>query len=144
MQVTITRKNAGLSESLKSYIEKKLWALTKRYQKIIDARVVMDLQGKDHLVEINVRVARHTLFSKKKSTNLRAAIDACVNKLDKQLIKHKGKVRRKSLTPEEAVLSGKVIQVEIPETESVQSEKPELTIEGEDLSEEYEEKTGTS
>jgi len=51
MQVTITRRNTGLSESLKNYLEGKLSVLTKRYGKIIDANVVMDNEGKEHSVE---------------------------------------------------------------------------------------------
>jgi len=143
MQVTITRKNAGLSESLKSYLEEKLSVLTKHYGKIIDANVVMDNEGKKHSVEMALRVSRRTFFSKDKSLNLRAAIDSCVEKLDKQLTKSKGKTRRKGLTPEEAVLSGKVVVSETTEEGLVESDIPVLTIEQEENTVEPEERTGT-
>lgn len=143
MQVTITRKNAGLSESLKIYLEGKLSGLTKRYGKIIDAHVVMDNEGKEHSVEITLHVFRRTFFSKNKSTNLRVAIDSSVEKLHKQLIKSKEKIRRKGLTPEEAILSGKVIVTETTEEEMVESEVPMLTFEQEEITEEPEERTGT-
>ncbi len=143
MQVTITRKNAGLSESLKIYLEGKLSGLTKRYGKIIDAHVVMDNEGKEHSVEITLHVSRRTFFSKNKSTNLRLAIDSSVEKLHKQLIKSKEKIRRKGLTPEEAILSGKVIVTETTEEEMVESEVPMLTFEQEEITEEPEERTGT-
>ena len=143
MQVTITRKNAGLSESLKSYLEEKLSVLTKHYGKIIDANVVMDNEGKEHSVEITLRVSRRTFFSKDKSINLRAAIDSSVEKLYKQLIKSKEKLRRKGLTPEEAVLRGKVIVPENAEEETVESDIPLLTFEQEEDTEKPEERTGT-
>ena len=143
MQVTITRKNTGLTESLKNYLEGKLSVLTKRYGKIIDANVVMDNEGKEHSVEITLRVSRRTFFSKDKSINLRAAIDSSVDKLHKQLIKSKGKMRRKGLTAEEAILSGKVIVPETTEEEMVESEIPILTFEQEEITEETEERTGT-
>jgi len=143
MQVTITRKNAGLSESLKSYLEEKLSVLTKHYGKIIDANVVMDNEGKEYSVEITLRVSRRTFFSKDKSINLRAAIDSSVEKLYKQLIKSKEKTRRKGLTPEEAVLRGKVIVPETAEEEMVESDIPLLTFEQEEDTEKPEERTGT-
>jgi len=145
MQVAITRKNADLSESLKSYCEGKLSMLTKYYGKIIDANVVMDNEGKEHSVEITLRVSRRTFFAKDKSINLRAAIDSSVEKLYKQLIKSKEKIRRKGLTHDEAVLRGKVIVPETSEEEMVDSESdvPLLTFEQEENPEEPEEKTGT-
>jgi len=143
MQINITRRNGDLSESLKDYIEKKLIGLTRHYQKIIDAHVIMDREGKNHRVEISLNVTRHTFFAKDRSTNLRSAIDSCVDKLDKQLIKLKGKIRRKALTPEEAVLKGRVILTESGEIESVEREEPVLTFEKEEINEEPEKKTGT-
>ena len=143
MQINITRRNGDLSESLKDYIEKKLIGLTRHYQKIIDAHVIMDREGKNHRVEISLKVTRHTFFAKDRSTNLRSAIDSCVDKLDKQLIKLKGKIRRKALTPEEAVLKGRVILTESGEIESVEREEPVLTFEKEEIDEEPEKKTGT-
>ena len=143
MQVTITRRNADLNESLKIYVKGKLSVLNKRYGKIIDANVVMDNEGKEHSVEITLRVTRRTFFSKDKSINLRAAIDSSVQKLHKQLKKSKEKVRRKGLTPEEAILSGKVIVTETAEEEMAESEVPMLTFEQEEITEEPEEKTGT-
>lgn len=143
MQVAITRKNAGLSESLKNYVEAKLSVLTKRYGKIIDANVVMDNEGKEHCVEITLRVSRRTFFSKDKSTNLRAAIDSSVEKLHKQLIKSKEKVRRRGFTPEEAILSGKAIVTGTAEEEIMENDVPMLTFEQEEITEENEERTGT-
>ena len=141
MRVTITRRNAGLTESLKEYVEEKLSVLTKRYGKIIDANIVMDNEGKEHGVEITLRVSRRTFFSKDKSTNLRAAIDSCMDKLHKQLIKSKEKSRRKGFTHEEAVLRGKVIVTETTEEETADSDVPVLTFDQEESTEENEEKT---
>jgi putative sigma-54 modulation protein len=144
MQINITRKNAGLSDSLKAYIEDRLSLLTKHYGKIIDSQVLMDLQGKEHLVEINLRVSGHTLFAKDSSQNMRAALDACVSKLDKQLRKRKGKIRRKTLTPEEAVLSGKVVIGGIAEQEEgEESTGPVLTLHPDEADLEPEQRTGT-
>jgi len=151
MQINITRKNAGLSDSLKGYIEEKLGVLTKHYGKIIDTRVLIDMQGKDQLVEINLRVSGHSMFAKSQDENLRTAFDSSVEKIDRQLKKLKGKIRRKALTPEEAVMSGKVIVEEEVEEPGEQLKGPVLILRPEGSAEESEqeeeegreERTGT-
>jgi putative sigma-54 modulation protein len=143
MQVTITRRNAALSESLKLYIESRLSGLSRYHTKIMDAHVVMDKEGKDEFVEITLRVAGRSLFSKDSSTNLRAAVDSCVEKLNKQVIKAKDKYRRKSLTAVESVLSGKVIVEGATGVEPAESDQPILTFENEETDEGSEERTGT-
>ena len=143
MQIHIARKNAGLSDSLKAYIEEKLGVLTKHFGRIIDSQVLIDKQGKDHLVEINLRVSGHTLFAKDSNVNLRVALDSCVGKIDKQLRKLKGKIRRKALTPEEAILSGKVIVGGMSESEGEQASELVLTLKPEETEFEPEERTGT-
>ena len=109
MQINITRKSAGLSDSLKTYVESKLEGLGSRYDKVIDARVLVNEHDRSNCVEINLHVSGANLFAKDQSTNLRAAFDSCIDKLDKQLAKKKEKMRRKALTQQEALMSGKEI-----------------------------------
>lgn len=146
MQISITRRNAGLSESLKSYVEGRLDNLTRRH-KIIDATVILDRQSQQYLVEMQLRVAHHALFSRNKSTNMRASIDACVGKLDKQLSKLKAKVGRKALRPSEAFLIERVTPG-APREERIEpipfEVGPVLTFEQGDLVfEQPQQKTGT-
>ena len=145
MQINITRKNAGLSDSLRTYVESKLAELENRYDKIIDARVMMHENGRDNVVEINLHSVGRTFFAKDQSSNLRAAFDSCIDKLDRQLEKKKDKLRRKSLTQEESILAGKMIVESEPEEELVgEIEQPLLTFDAEeDEFEEPEERTGT-
>jgi putative sigma-54 modulation protein len=133
MKIMITRRNGNLSESLKDYIEKKVSELSRHYQNIIDAHVILDSDGRDNTVEIVMRISRHTLRSKVSSSNLRAAIDGCVEKLDKQLIKVKDKVRRKIHSPEEEVLAGNVSPAEEPEAETEIQDEPLLSFDKDNL-----------
>ncbi|MBW7995252.1 MAG: ribosome-associated translation inhibitor RaiA [Candidatus Glassbacteria bacterium] len=144
MQINITRKNAGISDSLRSYIESKLQGLEYRYQKIVDAQVLMSEEGRDNFVEISLHITGVTLFAKGDGANLRAAFDSCVDKLDRQLSKKKSRIRRKSLTQEEAILSGKLIAEERRD-EAVEEEvgQPVLTFDPDEELDQQEERTGT-
>ena len=144
MQINITRKNAGISDSLRTYVESKLVELENRFDKLIDAQVLMDETGRDNEVEINLHASGRRFFAKNQSTNLRAAFDSCIDKLDRQLEKKKEKLRRKSLTQEESILAGKTIVEEEHEIEIAGDiERPLLTFDAEDDYEEPEERTGT-
>lgn len=132
MRITITGKHRNLSESLKSYIEDKVSELTRHYEQIIDAHVILDMEKKIHVVEIILHVARQNFHTKTSSSNLRVAIDACAEKLVKQLVKRKSKVRRKALKPEEAVLSGKVFPSATRESDQPTGENTILTLETEE------------
>ncbi len=142
MQINITRKSAGLSDSLRSYVESKLEGLGNRYDKVIDARVLMHEHGRDNCVEINLHVSGANMFAKDQSTNLRAAFDSCVDKLDKQLSKKKEKMRRKALTQQEALLSGKVFAESDHEPENREGQdQPVLLFDPDE--DEPEQRTGT-
>ncbi len=144
MQINITRKSAGLSDSLRTYIESKLGGLDNRFDKVIDAKVLMNEHGRENSVEINLHVTGANVFAKDQSTNLRAAFDSCIDKLDKQLSKKKEKMRRKSLTQQEAILSGKVF-VESDRENDIQGSlgQPVLLFDPDEEEEEPEQLTGT-
>ncbi|MEA2062114.1 MAG: ribosome-associated translation inhibitor RaiA [Gemmatimonadota bacterium] len=98
MHITISGKHRNLSDSLKTYIEERVSELSHLYGRAIKARVVVDMESKNHVVAMNLRVpGSNTLNSEDKSTNLRSAIDSSVDKLAKQLVKHKEKTQRKSV-----------------------------------------------
>jgi ribosomal subunit interface protein len=146
MQINITRKNAGLSDSLRTYVESKLEELESRYDKVIDAQVVMTEHGRENVVEISLHAAGRSFFAKDTSTNLRAAFDSCIDKLDRQLEKKKEKLRRKALTQQESIMAGKSIVTSDEDVELAGDlENPLLTFDTseEDEYDEYEERTGT-
>ncbi len=144
MQINITRKSAGLSDSLRTYVESKLEGLEGRFNNVVDANVLISEHGKDNCVEVNLRVTGVNVFAKDSNTNLRAAFDSCVDKLEKQLSKRKDKMRRKTLTTQEALLSGKVFVESNPEPESKDSpDQPVLLFESEEETDGPEQRTGT-
>ena len=132
MQITITGKHRTLSDSLKQYLEGKVTELTNYYEKIIDAHVVLDKEKKNQVVVIHLRVAGQTLIAENKSTNLRAAVDAVIDKLEKQLVKYKEKWQRKGTKQQEDRPVGVEHPVEIAEPEPVEEQGAILIFEDED------------
>ncbi len=144
MKVLITRKNGNLSDSLKSYIETRVSELNRHFPRIIEGHVIIDSEGRDRSVEITLRVVGRTLVSRLASTNLRAAIDGCVDKLDKQLDKVKGKYRKKGRKSDDLRGVQFGAEEEVLEFEIMGEDQPLLAIESEELILESEERTGTA
>ncbi|MCE5272462.1 ribosome-associated translation inhibitor RaiA [bacterium] len=146
MKVLITRKNGALSGSLKDYIETTVSELDRHFSNIIDSHVIIDAEGKANSVEITLRVAGRTLVSSVNSANLRAAIDGCVDKLDKQLDKVKGRYRKKGRKSEDNLVGveAEALEEDMLEFENTEEGPTLLTIEREELLFEVEERTGTA
>lgn len=144
MKVMITRKNGELSDSLKDYIEKKVSETGRHFPNIIDAHVIIDTIGRQHSVEGTMRVARKVLVSRLLSSNLRAAIDGCVDKLDKQLFKVKGKYRRRGRKEELQPGPSRWMSEEASELDNEEDNLTLLTIDRGEIVLETEERNGTS
>ena len=81
---------------------------------------------------IHLRVAGQTLIAENKSTNLRAAIDAGIDKLEKQLVKYKQKWQRKGTKQQEDRTGSIEYPDEIAEPEPAEEQGAILTFEEED------------
>jgi len=95
MQVLITGRGIELTESIKSYIEKKIGGLEKFYDKIQKAEVKVGketdhhLKGEIFIAECRLDVPGVDLFASKNEKNLYKAIDKVRDYLEGELKKHK-------------------------------------------------------
>ncbi len=95
MEFNILARHFDLTPAISGYAYKKVIAVAKKYKpEIIDARVILSIDKKYiHSVEI-VALASHTKYrAKGQSQDLYAAIDITLDKLERQLRKHKDKIK---------------------------------------------------
>ena len=93
MQLSITGHHVDLTESLHDYIEQKFEKLERHYDHITQVHVVVTVEKLLHKAEANAHVTGAELFANAHHEDMYAAIDQLVDKLDRQLIKHKEKSR---------------------------------------------------
>ena len=91
MQLSITGHHVDLTESLHDYIEQKFEKLERHYDHITQVHVVVTVEKLLHKAEANAHVTGAELFANAHHEDMYAAIDQLVDKLDRQLIKHKEK-----------------------------------------------------
>ena len=102
MLVTISSRHMDVTEALKTFAEQKANKLTKYYDRIQEIEVIFDA-GKDKTsVEMIVNAEHRNMFlAHHNEGDAYACIDACVDKLERQLSDHKKKVRNRKHAAED-------------------------------------------
>jgi putative sigma-54 modulation protein len=93
MQITISGRHLEVTEALNDYVKNKLERLTNHFDRITGIQVTLSVDKLIQKAEATVHVSGKDLFAESTSEDLYAAIDLLADKLDRQLIKHKEKLR---------------------------------------------------
>ena len=94
MQTTVTFKKIDPSDSLKSYIRKKLDKFDKMLDSPCEAHVVLSVEKIRHIAEITLTCDRLKIHAKEHSESMYSSIDALADKVKSQITKSKEKIRR--------------------------------------------------
>lgn len=93
MQINFTGHNVEVTDSLRSFTQEKFDKLERHFDRIKSVNVVFDVEKLSQICEASVHVAKGELHARAESEDMYAAIDELVDKLDRQLIRHKEKIR---------------------------------------------------
>ena len=97
MKYKIRGEKVEITDSIRNYIEEKIDKLNKYFSQDDDLNVsvVIKVSGKEQKIEITIPTARFTLRSEESHSDLYAAIDLTVDKLERQIRKNKTKINSK-------------------------------------------------
>ncbi|EAT16721.1 ribosome hibernation-promoting factor, HPF/YfiA family [Desulfuromonas acetoxidans] len=98
MQISVTFRHMDTSEPVRNYVEEKLVRVNKYIEEPIDAQVVLTVEKKiRHNAEVALVAKGVTIKASAEVTDdMYAAIDAVVDKLERQLKRYKEKLKRHS------------------------------------------------
>lgn len=89
MQVTITGHHLEVTEALHNYANTKLDKLNNHHDRITSVQVRLAVDKMAQVAEGTLHVSGKDLHAEASHEDLYAAIDLLVDKLDRQLLKHK-------------------------------------------------------
>ena len=92
MQLSISGHHIDVTDPLKEYVTGKLTKLERHYDHITNVHVVLSVEKLVQKAEATLHISGAELFADADSEDLYAAIDALVDKLDRQVLKHKERV----------------------------------------------------
>jgi putative sigma-54 modulation protein len=91
MQLNISGHHVELTEALKEYVSEKFQRLERHFDQISNTNVTLQVEKLRQIAEATVNISGGELHAKAESEDMYAAIDALVDKLDRQILKHKEK-----------------------------------------------------
>lgn len=97
MQFTIRGQQIEVTDALKDYVDKKLSRLDKYFEAppTSEGHVTLSVVRGLHTVEVTIPLTGVVLRAEDRSDDMYASIDAVVDKLERQIRKHKTKLNRK-------------------------------------------------
>jgi len=92
MKINFTGHRMDVTPALKAFAQEKFDKLERHFDKITAINVVFDVEKLRQIAEATIHVNKGELHASSESDDMYTAIDLLVDKLDKQLIKHKEKM----------------------------------------------------
>ena len=93
MHINFTGHTVELTPAIRSYTEDKFEKLQHHFDRITSINVIFDVEKLIQKAEATILVPKAEIYASSESQDLYAAIDSLVDKLDRQLIKHKEKMK---------------------------------------------------
>jgi len=93
MQLSITGHHIDITDSMRDYVTEKMDKVNRHFDHVGNTHVILTVEKKRHKAEATVHVSGGgEIFAAAEDEAMYAAIDALVEKLDRQVKKHKEKL----------------------------------------------------
>jgi len=98
MNLTISGHHLEVTPAIREYVQSKLERIKRHFDQVIDIAVILTVDNltekeKRQKAEIKLNLSGKTVYVESLSHDLYAAIDALIDKLDRQVMKYKTKVQ---------------------------------------------------
>lgn len=92
MQFNLTGHHVDLTDSLRDYVESKLGKLERHFDQVVDVQVILSVEKLRQKAEATVHLSGTNIYADDTQEDMYAAIDGLIDKLDRQVKKHKEKI----------------------------------------------------
>lgn len=93
MQINITGHHVDLTDSMQNYVLEKMQKIERHFDNITNVQVTLSVEKQGNKAEAELHVAGGQIFATHEHDDMYAAIDGLTDKLDRQVIKHKEKMK---------------------------------------------------
>ena len=98
MNLTISGHHLDVTPALRNYVTTKLDRITRHFDQVVGVKVLLSVENqkekeKHQHAECSVRVKGSDLFAESAHEDLYAAVDELVDKLDRQVVRHKNRLQ---------------------------------------------------
>ena len=100
MNLTISGHHLDVTPAIRTYVHSKIERVSRHFDHVIDAHVILTVDKQRQKAEVTLHVRGKDIHCECEDADLYAAIDLLVDKLDRQVLKYKGK---RYSTPHDAI-----------------------------------------
>ncbi|BDY06716.1 MULTISPECIES: ribosome hibernation promoting factor [Ferrimonas] len=94
MQINLTGHHVEITTALRDYVHTKFDKLERHFDHISNVYVVLNVEKAQQTAEAKLNLSGREVYATHHHDNMYAAIDGLIDKLDRQVIKHKEKISR--------------------------------------------------
>lgn len=91
MQINISGHHVDLTDSLRDYVNSKFAKLERHSDQINSIHVVLNVEKLTQLAEATIHINGGEIFASAENGDMYTALDELIDKLDRQVLKLKGK-----------------------------------------------------
>lgn len=91
MNLNLAGHHLEITPAIRDYVTSKLDRITRHFDHVIDVNVILSVEKLKQKAEANVHIRGKDIFVESDDINMYAAIDNLVDKLDRQILRHKEK-----------------------------------------------------
>ena len=92
MNLSVSGHHLEVTPAIRSYVESKIGRVTRHFDHVIDAHVILSVDKLRQKAEVTLRLRGKDIHCACEEQDLYAAIDLVMDKLDRQVLKYKGKL----------------------------------------------------
>ncbi len=92
MQLNLTGHHVEITPALRDYLGNKLTRIERHFDNVTDIRCILTVEKLQHKAEAKINVSGGSLYADAVEDDMYAAIDGLIDKLDRQLKRHKEKL----------------------------------------------------
>lgn len=95
MNLNVSGHHLDITPAIRNYVQSKMERVTRHFDHVIDAHVTLSVAKLRQKAEVTLHVRGKDLHCECEESDLYSAIDLMVDKLDRQVLKYKGKSNAK-------------------------------------------------
>ena len=95
MQINLSGHHIEITDPMRDFVNSKFAKLERHFEQINNVQVTLTVEKLKQIAEAKLNVNGGELFANSEHDDMYAAIDLLMDKLDRQLIKHKEKLNSK-------------------------------------------------
>ena len=93
MQINLTGHHVDITPAIKEFVENKISRIERHFDHLTHVNVILTVEKQRHKAEATINISGAQVYADSTEENMYSAIDSLIDKLDRQVKRHKEKTK---------------------------------------------------